>query len=267
MRTELQRRRRPLTWVAPAGEAEEVSASRAPHVRHSALHPAAWHGRPTAADQDPRAKGQAEEWPVLPRPADSGSAFQGCLPSLQAPSGDAADRGRNRWDPKQKSPTPRWGRDAAKASERGKGFGAQRHLPGERNRQTIYRPLRGGFTEPPRPLGRGARSQQGGRRPGSRSAARAGAPCPRASSPRTGSEAQRLQLVRAENDAGEGVEGKGAGPRVRSRALLPGEDQASSVEARTGPGSQPGRVGAPLSALPTAPKEPFCGALALPLAG
>lgn len=117
MRTELQRRRRPLTWVAPAGEAEEVSASRAPHVRHSALHPAAWHGRPTAADQDPRAKGQAEEWPVLPRPADSGSAFQGCLPSLQAPSGDTAGRGRNRWDPKQKSPTPRWGRDAAKASE------------------------------------------------------------------------------------------------------------------------------------------------------
>lgn len=46
----------------------------------------------------------------------------------------------------------------------GKGFGAQRHLPGERNRQTIYRPLRGGFTEPPWPLGRGARSQQGGRR-------------------------------------------------------------------------------------------------------
>lgn len=126
----------------------------------------------------------------------------------------------------------------------GKGFGAQRHLPGERNRQTIYRPLRGGFTEPPWPLGRGARSQQGGRRPGSRSAARAGAPRPRASSPRTGSEAQRLQLVRAENDAGEGVEGKGAGPRVRSRALLPGEDQASSVEARTGPGSQPRRVGA-----------------------
>lgn len=117
MRTELQRRRRPLTWVAPAGEAEEVSASRAPHVRHSALHPAAWHGRPIAADQDPRAKGQAEEWPVLPRPADSGSAFQGCLPSLQAPSGDTAGRGRNRWDPKQKSPTPRWGRDAAKASE------------------------------------------------------------------------------------------------------------------------------------------------------
>lgn len=102
---------------------------------------------------------------------------------------------------------------------------------------------------------------------GSRSAARAGAPRPRASSPRTGSEAQRLQLVRAENDAGEGVGGKGAGPRVRSRALLPGEDQASSVEARTGPGSQPRRVGGPLSALPTAPKEPFCGALALPLAG
>lgn len=44
----------------------------------------------------------------------------------------------------------------------GKGFRAQRHLPGERNRQTIYRPLRGGFTEPQRPLGRGARSQQGG---------------------------------------------------------------------------------------------------------
>lgn len=45
MRTELQRRRRPLTWVAPAGEAEEVSASRAPHARRSALHPAAWHGQ------------------------------------------------------------------------------------------------------------------------------------------------------------------------------------------------------------------------------
>lgn len=40
----------------------------------------------------------------------------------------------------------------------GKGFGAQRHLPGERNRQTIYRALRGGFMEPPRPLGRGARA-------------------------------------------------------------------------------------------------------------
>lgn len=122
----------------------------------------------------------------------------------------------------------------------GKGFGAQRHLPGERNRQTIYRPLRGGFTEPPWPLGRGARSQQGGRRPGSRSAARAGAPRPRASSPRTGSEAQRLQLVRAENDAGEGVEGKGAGPRVRSRALLPGEDQARiAAPPRGGPAFRP----------------------------
>lgn len=262
MRTELQRRRRPLTWVAPAGEAEEVSARRAPHARRSALHPAAWHGqqRPTRtrARRGRRRSGRSSHGPRT-----AGLHFRGVFPASRLPL-ETQRAGGGTGGTQSRSRPRRAGAAMPRRPQRGKGVRSTTSSPRRAKQTNHLPPPPRRLPEPPWPLGRGARSQQGGRRPGSRSAARAGAPRPRASSPRTGSEAQRLQLVRAENDAGEGVEGKGAGPRVRSRAL-PGEDQASSVEARTGPGSQPGRVGGPLSALPTAPKEPFCGAL--PLAG
>lgn len=84
MRTELQRRRRPLTWVAPAGEAEEVSASRAPHARRSALHPAAWHGqqRPTRthAQRGRRRSGRSSHGPRT-----AGLHFRGVFPASRLP--------------------------------------------------------------------------------------------------------------------------------------------------------------------------------------
>lgn len=84
MRTELQRRRRPLIWVAPAGEAEEVSASRAPHARRSALHPAAWHGqqRPTRtrARRGRRRSGRSSHGPRT-----AGLHFRGVFPASRLP--------------------------------------------------------------------------------------------------------------------------------------------------------------------------------------
>lgn len=221
--------------------------------------------RPTAPTKTRPRRGRQRSGRSSHGPRTAGLHFRGVFPASRLPL-ETRRAGGGTGGTQSRSRPRRAGAAMPRRPQRGKGVRSTTSSP-RRAKQTNHLP------PPPRRLHgapvapRQRRALSAGRPPaGSRSAARAGAPSPRASSPRTGSEAQRLQLVRAENDAGEGVEGKGAGPRVRSRAL-PGEDQASSVEARTGPGSQPGRVGAPLSALPTAPKEPFCGALALPLAG
>lgn len=84
MRTELQRRRRPLIWVAPAGEAEEVSASRAPHARRSALHPAAWHGQQRPTKTLPR-RGRRRSGRSSHGPRTAGLHFRGVFPASRLP--------------------------------------------------------------------------------------------------------------------------------------------------------------------------------------
>lgn len=84
VRTELQRRRRPLIWVAPAGEAEEVSASRAPHARRSALHPAAWHGQQRPTKTRPR-RGRRRSGRSSHGPRTAGLHFRGVFPASRLP--------------------------------------------------------------------------------------------------------------------------------------------------------------------------------------